>query len=240
MPQVTIPSSYFTQQVRKDYNRPDVALARELLQNAVDAGAKNIRFSLLQQDAKWHLICEDDGCGMVKDVMVKALLTYGGSFKGPNSVGGFGAAKAIILFQHEQYKITTCQNGVSTCVIGKQLDYDFQDCTLAADGTTIDLVFHSDYDLVPSKFLEEIEAFFVKCNPKATIWLNGKEVKPMFTGWETGEPEDWCSVSIHESVYGAYYTWVRIHGILMFELYTGENKTQVAIEVTKPAQRSLR
>lgn len=235
MPQVAIPASHFTQSVRRHYNRPDVALVRELIQNAVDAGATEIKFNLIENGDKWHLTCLDNGCGMTKEIMVKALLTMSGSFKGPNSIGGFGAAKEIILFQHGAYKITTCQNGVSTCVVGAQLDYEFEDCNLAADGTLIDLTFHEDYKLNTSEFRTEIEAFFCKCNPTAKIFLDDREIKPKFTGWEEGEPEDWCNVKIHEDIYGTSYTWVRIKGILMFEAYTGPNKTQVVIEVTKPS-----
>jgi hypothetical protein len=239
MPTVTIPASYFTQQVRKEYNRPNTALMREFLQNSVDAGSTEVKFDFREVDGKWHLICQDNGCGMAKDVLVKALLTYGSSFKGPNSIGGFGCAKIILCFSHQSYRITTCQNGVSTCVLGAQLDYEFEDCILEADGTTIDITFHDDYGIKPVEFLTEIEAFLCKCNTEAKIWLNGVEVKPQFTGWEDGNNEDWCNVKIHENVYGTCYAWVRIKGILMFELYTGSNKTQVAIEITKPSTEIL-
>ncbi len=241
MPQVVIPATHFTGSVRKHYNRPNTALVRELLQNSVDAGAKNVRFSLVEQEDnsallnKWHLICEDDGCGMTRDILVKALLTMSGSFKGPNSIGGFGAAKEIILFQHGSYKVTTCQGGVSTCVIGAQLDYEFEECSLSSDGTIIDLTFHEDYGFNKNDFETEITAFLCKCNPSAKIFLNGEVIKPNFTGWDDGEPEDWCNVQIHECVYGTSYVWVRIKGILMFEVYVGTNKTQVAIELTKPS-----
>jgi hypothetical protein len=235
MPQVQIPATYFTQQVRKDYNRPNTALVREFLQNAVDAGAKNVRFSLTEIDNKWHLIVEDDGCGMTKDVLVKALLTYGGSFKGPNSIGGFGCAKIILIFAHESFKITTCQNGVSTCVVGSQLDYEFQDCSLPVDGTVFDIVFHDDYKLNVAEFRTEIEAFFCKCNPSCNIFLDGVIVNPQFSNWDDCESDDWCNIKCHCDVYSGGYIWVRIKGILMFESYIGENKTQVAIELVKPS-----
>ena len=235
MPQVLIPASHFTQSVRRHYNRPDVALVRELLQNAVDAGSTAVKFNLDNVDGAWHLTCLDNGCGMTKDILVKALLTMSGSFKGPNSIGGFGAAKEIILFQHGAYKVTTCKDGVSTCVLGAQLDYEFQDCDLPADGTLIDLTFHEDYKLNSDEFRTEIEAFFCKCNPPCKIFLDGKEVKPQFSSWENAEPEDWCNVQCHESIYGVDYAWVRIKGILMFEAYVGASKTQVAIELTKPS-----
>lgn len=235
MPQVTIPASHFTQSVRRHYNRPDTALVRELLQNAVDAGSTKVEFSLLEQGDAWHLICADNGCGMTKEILVKAMLTMSGSFKGPNSIGGFGAAKEIILFQHGSYKVTTCKDGVSTCVLGAQLDYEFEECTIPEDGTIIDLTFHADYELKPSEFLVEIEAFLCKCNPSAKIFLNGKAIQPQFTEWETGEGEDWCNVQIHKTIYETMYTWIRIKGILMFEIYTGCNHTQVVIDVTKPS-----
>jgi hypothetical protein len=235
MPQVTIPASHFTNSVRRHYNRPDVALVRELLQNAVDANATVVKFNLSNVGDAWHLTCLDDGCGMTKDILVKALLTMSGSFKGPNSIGGFGAAKEIILFQHGAYKVTTCKDGVSTCVIGAQLDYEFHDCDLVADGTFIDLTFHEDYKLDSDEFCTEIEAFLCKCNPSCKIFWNDEEVKPQFTGWEINDPEDWCNVVCHETQYSTCYVWVRIKGILMFEAYVGSSKTQVAIELTKPS-----
>lgn len=94
--------------------------AREVLQNALDAGAKNVtitfRRGLFQRgqgnlefrgtclhawqadEAAVLMSCEDDGVGMDEMVLLDAFLKLGGSFKMEEEVvGGFGVAKALIL-----------------------------------------------------------------------------------------------------------------------------------------------
>ena len=94
---------------------------REVVQNAVDAGARNITLTFRQgyfpegranfdfdgtcardweaREAATILTCEDDGIGMDDDVIHDAFLRLGGSFKldETENIGGYGAAKAIIL-----------------------------------------------------------------------------------------------------------------------------------------------
>lgn len=94
--------------------------AREVLQNAIDAGARSVTITYRQgmfreqvanfdflgvcqydwqgQETAVLLTCEDDGIGMDEDVLLDAFLKLGGSFKlEAGTVGGFGVAKAIIL-----------------------------------------------------------------------------------------------------------------------------------------------
>jgi len=75
----------------------------EMLQNSVDAGARNVNIDFLRLDeaaGTWRLIFADDGCGMSADIFLNRFLCLGASRVGSTDgkTGGNGVAKAIILF----------------------------------------------------------------------------------------------------------------------------------------------
>ncbi len=83
---------------------------REAIQNAVDAGAKNVTCKVEPAaDDNWMVSCEDDGGGMDQDTLVRAMLTLGGSTKeeGTSTFGGFGRAKELLLLPWLEYTINT-------------------------------------------------------------------------------------------------------------------------------------
>ena len=48
------------------------SVVKELVENAVDSGAKNIKISIVNGGKK-HIAVQDDGCGMTKDDAVLSL-----------------------------------------------------------------------------------------------------------------------------------------------------------------------
>lgn len=89
---------------------------REAIQNAVDAGAKNIACSItdvtLPNGTKAvDVVCEDDGRGMSMDVLLQKFLTLGATGKSTDeygvSSGGFGKAKELLLFCWIEWEVYT-------------------------------------------------------------------------------------------------------------------------------------
>jgi len=81
----------------KLYSQPmSWVLIRELMQNAIDAGATRIDVDTDFQD---KLTVTDNGCGMEYETMIDTFLTLGGSEKDRSKtiVGGFGIAKLAIF-----------------------------------------------------------------------------------------------------------------------------------------------
>lgn len=105
--QVKLPDDYFSKS-KKEYSNWLFCWWREVIQNSVDGGAKNIElYYEYTDDGNILLRCRDDGTGMTEDVLRNVFLALGGTDKGKDKTGGFGYAKVIILFAHLSYKIKT-------------------------------------------------------------------------------------------------------------------------------------
>ena len=92
-----------------EYSNWMQAVFREAIQNSVDAGASLITIDYHQMDNKnINLTFSDNGSGMSLDILLNVLLTMGGSKKdNGNAIGGFGYAKSILFFAHNEYTIKT-------------------------------------------------------------------------------------------------------------------------------------
>jgi hypothetical protein len=106
--QVKLDPEFFAKGLR-DYANWRWAWVRELVQNGVDAGSKNIAFTIADNgDGTCTATCENDGPSMSEDVLLNKFLSLGGSTKdNGQSIGGFGAAKVCIAFSHKSYSIHT-------------------------------------------------------------------------------------------------------------------------------------
>jgi len=105
----------FFAKAMNDYQNWKWAIAREFMQNCIDApGCDHISVKLedVGRDmAPWatRLTIENNGSPMSEDILTNKLLALGGSGKGcqGGAVGGFGKAKEILYFTHEEYEIVT-------------------------------------------------------------------------------------------------------------------------------------
>ena len=233
MPTVIIPSEHFVTSARRNYQDIDTALVREALQNSVDAGASHIRFTVGPD----FFECADNGHGMTKERMVSAMLTLSGTHKEVGSVGGFGAAKEIILFQHAEFEISS----LDTHVRGKVLEYEFVQGT-PIQGTRIKAVFHPSYYYKQAEFLTKARAYLESCQlPNIQIVLNDLPVQTDATEREKVREYSWGYIS--KAVGKANptgYVPVRAHGVTMFQRYVGDDTPlDLAIEITRPSTEVL-
>lgn len=96
------------------YSNWKFSVIRELFQNSIDAGAKFINVEIIRDNDELILKFLDDGCGMTEDVLLNHLLCLGGTNKDSDDMtGGFGAAKKILFFAHNNYEIKTLDNIVN-------------------------------------------------------------------------------------------------------------------------------
>lgn len=96
--------------ILREYSDWKQKLWREVIQNAVDAGARNVRLSSTynQERGGWVVVAEDDGVGMDQTTFTDVFLVLQASSKriqGSNSVGGFGVAKRLIVLPWIEWNI---------------------------------------------------------------------------------------------------------------------------------------
>jgi hypothetical protein len=77
-------------------------MVREIVQNSADAGASKIDFEVTDG----RLVASDNGSGLTVDQFQERMLTLGASEKEVGAVGGFGAAKKVLLFAHNEWSVT--------------------------------------------------------------------------------------------------------------------------------------
>lgn len=128
---VKFPAKSFLEEARREYSGGNLfqRLLQELLQNSMDAGASQI--DVLWDLSKKELIFSDNGSGMTLETLQRGLLTFAESIKpGENSVGGFGAAKKLILFSHPEWEVKTGTdiNQPGICAFGGSIHYELKEC----------------------------------------------------------------------------------------------------------------
>lgn len=223
---VNIPASFFLKEAKHEYFDYRTRLVAELLQNSLDAGATDVSFSFT--DAGY--VCRDNGCGMSRERMVKALLTMGGSVKESNATGGFGAAKKLLLFAHKSFTIHSNE----TYVAGAGLSYNFF-AQEPINGTKVTAEYDADFNGAVSTMVAKAEALLSKCDlsRRARISINGI----YFT--------DWLKLPHARSVAGlgevyasktkdryACQVMVRHNGLFMFERLISGLDRKVVLEVS--------
>src|SRR3954453_21682572 len=104
---VTIGPEFFGKSFN-DYRDKFWAFAREILQNCIDCGSRQIDISIqeMPDDNTTFVTVRNDGVPMTEDILVNKLLSLGSSGKDfQGAVGGFGKAKEILYFAHQSYAI---------------------------------------------------------------------------------------------------------------------------------------
>ncbi len=225
--QVSIPVDYFFHMAIKDYTNWKLALVREFIQNAVDAGAKNITFNQKQEG---YLKVTDDGSGMSRSIIENSLLTLGGSEKfNEDAVGGLGKAKEILYFSWPWWEIHT----KDLAVTGKGGYYNITDeGNTYVDGTTSTVKTNGKFPDV----LRKLQAFCNYCNlPGVSInyETEGEEQSFNSDGVKQGkrlhEIEGLGDLYEKEGSSSTYSgeVIVQAHGLYMFSTHTVLDKSYV-------------
>lgn len=134
--QVKIGPEFFAK-AKNDYANWQWAWVREILQNSIDSlrgrADKKIVIDIAEIGDHTTVYVSNNGEPMTEDILINKLLALGGSGKNfDGSVGGFGLAKNLLYFCHNNYQIRSGYLGVD----GSGASYDLNTYDLFVDGTT--------------------------------------------------------------------------------------------------------
>ncbi len=220
--QGTVTTSHeFFKKSKKEYRNWEEAIFREAIQNSYDAGAKNIDITISTPDKqKTNLVTvsvRDDGKGMTQDILLNVLLTMGGSCKENNNIGGFGYAKSILFFAHQNYLIHSQDNIVQG--IGGQYTFSKSDNFLKGTLFVIEVElskYDSEYDLIAA-----LKRIVSHSTLKTNITCNGEKLKFNSKKYSYTLSSKIGNIQFSESNSSQCSLWVRVNGLAMFshEIY---------------------
>lgn len=217
---VTIGPDFFAK-AKYDYSDWRWAIIREFFQNSMDCGSSRIEVHVEEVDGKQTVLTvTNDGRPMTEDIVVNKLLSLGGSAKNfqDGNVGGFGKAKEILYFCHDQYTITTG----NLIIDGSGSTYNITETPTAVNGTTSKVLIAGLYS---SQLLQQIDLFIKYAQWPGTFVVNGTEFK---ADLRKGSPRldlEYGTVYVNNS--HPRKMIVRINGIPMFTKSIGVDKCVV-------------
>ena len=207
-----------------DYRDWKWAMPREAMQNSMDAPrSKNIEAWFEIKDGNTIFSWGNDGDPMSKDELVGKLLTLGESGKDfQGTVGGFGAAKLILLFCHLHYEIYTGH----LYVVGNGGNYTLEERDHYYPGTLTKVTLEGD---VKDVLVSHLVQFLYMAQWSGTIKVNGQIFEAGLRKGSRRREFDWGVVYTNKSFPNRLV--VRIHGIPMFYRYVDSNKRCVVVEL---------
>ena len=228
---ITIGPEFFITAL-KDYNDWPIKWWREAVQNAVDAGGKNIALNAVkQEDGTMLVTCDDDGRGMDEDTIINKFLVLGGTTKigSGGAAGGFGKAKELLLLPWISWRI----HSRDTIIEGAGIDYSVSRGPMRT-GTRLDVV------MPPDKCTDGAVAlgFLQKCFlPGVKFTVNGERAKAELAGVGApiGQVPDKVDIFFTPATTTQSYIYVRARGLFMFQSYVGEVPGFILAELIAPS-----
>lgn len=167
MAHVKVGPRFFRSELRV-YGSWRVAFARELIQNAIDAGATRLSVTIVRND-DGHVAVRfaDDGCGMDRQVLELVFFALGETTKtGSGTIGGYGRARMITCFAQRSYRIRTRE----LLVVGCGGEYDIGTVDDHQDGCVFDIVTIDD-DVEP--MVNAFVSLLATCTLDVEVTVNG-------------------------------------------------------------------
>lgn len=138
MPTVSVPPSFFVAERNSVYSDWHSAFWRELLSNALDAGASRVRIRTRVDQDQLTVDVIDNGSGMTRDIVENVYMSLGASTKagGENDgIGGFGRARILTCFSQDSYRIRTSD----IVVTGQGASYEVAPCEPVVKGCALSI-----------------------------------------------------------------------------------------------------
>jgi len=227
--QITIGRDFFINAL-KDYSDWEIKWWREVVQNAVDAGATTIKIGTEDAgDDQLLVYCEDNGRGMDEDTLVNKFLVLGGTTKvDGDTAGGFGKAKELILLPWRGWKISSRD----IVVEGVGISYTV-DRAKHRTGTRVEVLMPED----KTTRSYHAKAFLAKCNlPGIKFTVDWARVEANLQGRDlTQSVQHKADIYFTPTEDKQSYLYVRTKGLFMFERYVGEIPGYLFAELTAPS-----
>ena len=205
------------------------ALARENIQNSVDANASRIDITIEDDGGLKKVTFADNGPGMDMETLEKVYFVLGETTKtSPTSIGGFGVARMLTAFAQEKYTLKTRDILVEGC----GAEWTPQTGQPFYKG----VVFTAWVDAKDRNVLDAFQTYLRSCHIQASVYLNGERWK------------EWTYKNKHERSlsFGEVYSnkskqtgvLVRSNGVTMFTPYLSA-PFQVVIELDPSRSRLI-
>ena len=214
---ITIGPEFFVK-AKNDYASWFWGISREFFQNCIDCGSTRIVVECHDDGGMTRLSVTNDGEPMTEEVLVDKLLSLGSSGKNfDGTTGGFGKAKEILYFCHENYRI----HSGGLLVEGSGASYDLTS-TDFLHGTQSELIMSGNYEY---ELLQAMRRFIEFSQWSGTFVVNGEELKGDLRKGSPRRDLEFATVYSNKSY--EYMMVVRINGIPMFVRNIGLNRCVV-------------
>lgn len=229
---ITIGREFFLTAL-KDYRDWQIKWWREAVQNAVDAGGRNIALGAgasPSADGTVTVFCDDDGSGMDEETILGKFLVLGATTKvsGSGAAGGFGKAKELLLLPWISWRI----HSRDTIVEGAGIDYTVKRGPMRA-GTRLEVVMPGDKMTDGPVALGFLEKCYL---PGVNFSVDGKPAFARLIGGDLLESlPGKVDVFFSRANDKQSELYVRTKGLFMFSIYVGEIPGFVIAELTGPS-----
>lgn len=261
MPSIAVPHDFFLSERNAAYADWQGAFWRELLSNAVDAGASRLHVrTRFAPDGGFLIDLADNGTGMSRETVETVYMRLGASTKRDEAgIGGFGRARILTCFSQRAYRIRTS----NLVVTGEGGDYEIRETAAAVKGCAISITADPEQArrltralttvLRQSRLSVEITADLTKETPEGRTLVTDDEARHWsdagrFRGWtrpgthvrtladETGA---WAEVHVSRGDKALHETSIiRVNGMAMHDDHLAA-RAQVIVELVPDRAREI-
>ena len=224
-------SPRFFENELKAYSDWREAFWRELIQNSVDAGCRNISIRFAGSSDEPEVIFRDDGPGMSQETLRDVYFQLGASTKGAGDIGGFGRARMLTCFAHSSYWVKSRDYMATGCGASFQIAANPDSFT---DGCEVGVrLLNSGGDIAMKS---RLVSFLSTCQLDCRVMVEGEE----FAAWayryrKSGELS---FAGIHVNRSQPPQILVRVNGVAMFTRWTSA-KARIILEIPADVARNV-
>ena len=224
-------SPRFFENELKAYSDWRDAFWRELFQNSVDAGSRNICVTFQGNPREPEVIFCDDGGGMSQETLKDVYFRLGESTKGDGDIGGFGRARMLTCFAHQNYWVKSrdyLATGIGAAYqISPTPDEFTWGCQIGVR------LFNCGGDIAMK---ERLVAVLSTCQLDCSVVVDGEE----FNSWahRYRKAGDISFAAIHVNRSQEPQILVRVNGVAMFTRWTSA-KARIILEIPADIARTV-
>jgi len=229
MPQVKIGPKLFTKE-KSMYRDWLTSIARENLQNSVDAGATHIDIKIEDDETLKKVTFSDNGPGMDLNTLETIYFVLGESTKttSATTIGGYGVARILTCFAQDHYSLRTRDIAVNGC----GAEYQIVTGQPFFHGVEVVAWINPEGQNIQQKF----ENYLSKCHIQARVMLNGVR----WTEWTYKNKFErslsFGNIFTNKSKHSGVF--VRVNGVLMFTPHCSA-PFNVVVEIDQSKSRQV-